>query len=118
MVKKLIQLGPGDWESYINEIKTLLDTTRATEAPTTSGDLAADKVKTSTQTQTYAGKIDQEKKMEITPIIRPFRCATEKSPFETRSKDRRSPIRPPTSTDTSMIWTQGWDQGRKRRNTD
>ena len=45
MVKKLIQLVPGNWESYINEIRASLDTTRALEAPTTSGDLAADKVK-------------------------------------------------------------------------
>ena len=101
MVKKLIQLKPGDWESYINEIRASLDTTRASEAPSTLRDLAADKVKTSAQTQTSTGKIDLEKKMEITPTARPVKCAPEKSPSKTRSKDRRSPIRPPTSTDTS-----------------
>ena len=101
MVKELIQLDLGDWESYINEIRASLDTTRATEAPTTLGDLTADKVKTSTQTQTSTGKINQEKKMVITPTTRPVKCAMEKSPFKTRSKDRRSPIRPSTSTATS-----------------
>ena len=85
MVKKLIQLGPGDWESYINEIRASFDTTRATEAPTISGDLAADKVKTSTQTQTSTGKIDQEKKIEIIPTTRPVKFATETSPSKTRS---------------------------------
>ena len=66
MVKKLIQVDPGDWESYINEIRASLDTIRASEAPTTSEDLAIDKEKTFTQTQTSMGKNDQEKKMEIT----------------------------------------------------
>ena len=102
MVKKLIQLEPGDWESYINEVRASLDTTRATEAPTTSGDLAADKVKTSAQTQISTEKIDQGKTMEITHTTLPVKCATEKSPSKTRSKDRRFPIRPPTPTDTSQ----------------
>ena len=39
--------------------------------------------------------------MEITLTTRPVKCAAEKSPPKTRSKDRRSPISPPTSTDTS-----------------
>ena len=60
MVKKLIQREPNNWESYINEIRASLDTTRASEAQTTTGDLAAEKVKTSTQTQTSTGKIDQK----------------------------------------------------------
>ena len=101
MVKKLIQPEPGDRESYISEIRASLDTPRASKAPTTSGDLAADKVKTSAQTQTSTEKIDQEKKMEITPTAQPVKCATEKFPSKTRSKDRRSPMRPSTSTDTS-----------------
>ena len=99
MLKKFIQLEPDDWESYINETRASLDTTRATEALTTSGDLAADKRKTSTQTQTSTGKIDQEKKMEITPTTRPFKCATKKS--HSKTKDRRSPIRPPNLADIS-----------------
>ena len=39
--------------------------------------------------------------MEIIPTIRSVKCATEKFPSKTRTKDRRSPIRPPTSTDIS-----------------
>ena len=83
-VKKLIQLEPGDRENNINEIRASLDTNWTTEALTTSRDLAANKVKTSTQTQTSTGKIDEEKKIEITPTTRPVKCATEKSLFKTR----------------------------------
>ena len=61
MVKKLIQQEPGDGESYINEI-IIIDTTRASEAPTTSGDLAEDKVISSAQTQTSTGKSIQRRK--------------------------------------------------------
>ena len=53
MMKKLIQLEPGDWESYIQEVRASLDTNSATEAPTTSGDLAAEKVKSPIQTQPF-----------------------------------------------------------------
>ena len=56
-------------------------------------------MKTSAQTQTLIGKIDQEKKMEITPTAQPVKYAMEKSPSKTRSKDRRSQIKPPTSKD-------------------
>ena len=99
MVKKLIQQELGDWESYINEIRASFDITRAT-----SGDLIADKVKTSMQTQTSTGKTDQEKKkkMEITPTAQPVKCETDKYPSKTRTKDRRSSMRRPTSTDTSL----------------
>ena len=39
--------------------------------------------------------------MELSPTTQPTKCVTEKSPSKTRPKDRRSPIRPPNSTDTS-----------------
>ena len=47
------------------------------------------------------GKTNQEKSMELSPTTQPIKCVTEKSPSKTRPKDRRSPIRPPTSIDTS-----------------
>ena len=40
IVKTLIQLELGDWESFINKIKASLDTTRAADTPTTSVDFA------------------------------------------------------------------------------
>ena len=43
IVKKLIQLEPGDWEDYINEIRASLDTNKISETPTTKADLVADK---------------------------------------------------------------------------
>ena len=43
IVKTLIQLEPGDWESFINKIKASLDTTRAADTSTTSVDLAETK---------------------------------------------------------------------------
>ena len=101
IVKKLIQLEPGDWEGYINEIRASLDTNKIPEKPTTKADLAADKVKTPAQTHTSTGKTDQEKSMELSPTTQPVKYVTKKSPSKTRPKDRRSPIRPPTSTDTS-----------------
>ena len=101
IVKKLIQLEPGDLEGYINEIRASLDTNKISEMPTTKADLVADKVKTPVQTHISTGKTDQEKSMELSPTTQPIKCVTEKSPSKTRPKDRRSPIRPPTSTDTS-----------------
>ena len=44
--KTLIQLEPGDWESFINKIKALLDTTKATDTSITSVDLAENKTTT------------------------------------------------------------------------
>ena len=101
IIKKLIQPEPGNWEGYINEIRASLDTHKILETPTTKADLVADKVKTPAQTHTSTGKTDQEKSMELSPTTQPIKCVTEKSPSKTRPKDRRSPIRPPTSTDTS-----------------
>ena len=97
----MIQLEPGDWEGYINEIRALLDTNKISETPTTKADLVADKVKTPAQTHTSTGKTDQEKSMELSLTTQPIKCVMKKSPSKTRPKDRRSPIRPPTSTDTS-----------------
>ena len=101
IVKKLIQLEPGDWEGYINKIRASLDTNKIPETPTTKADLVADKMKIPTQTHTSTGKTDQENSMELSPTTQPIKCVTEKSPSKTRPKDRRFPIRPPTSTDTS-----------------
>ena len=53
IVKTLIQLGPGDWESFINKIKASLNNTRAADA---SVDLAENKKESSAQTQTDWGK--------------------------------------------------------------
>ena len=58
IVKKLIQLEPGDWEGYINEIRASLDTNKISETPTTKADLVADKVKTPAQTHTSTVKTD------------------------------------------------------------
>ena len=59
-------------------------------------------MKTSAQTHTSRGKTDQEKSMELSPTTQPIKCVTEKFLSKTRPKDRRSPIRPPSSTDTSL----------------
>ena len=97
----MIQLEPGDWEGYINEIRAFLDTNKISETPTTKVDLVADKVKTPAHSHTSTVKTDQEKSMEISPTAQRTKCVTEKSPSKTRPKHRRSPIRPPNSTDTS-----------------
>ena len=76
-------------------------TTTYSKTPTIKADLAADKVKTSAHSQTSTVKTDQEKSMELSPTTQPTKCVTEKSPSKTRPKDRRSPIRPPNSTDTT-----------------
>ena len=101
IVKKLIQLEPGDWEGYINEIRASLDTNKISETPTTKVDLVEDKVKTPAHSHTSTVKTDQEKSMELSPTTQPIKCTAEKSPSKTRPKDRRSPIRLSTSTDTS-----------------
>ena len=101
IVKKLIQLEPCDWEGYINEIKASNDTNKILETPNTKADLVPDKVKIPAQTHTSTSKTDQEKSMELSLTTQPIKCVTEKYPSKTRPKDRRSPIRPPTSTDTS-----------------
>ena len=71
------------------------------QTPTTKADLEADKMKTFAQTHTFTGKTDQEKSMELSSTTQPVKCVMEKSPSKTRPKDRRSPIRSPTLTDTS-----------------
>ena len=101
IAKKLIQLEPGNWEGYTNEITVSLDTNKISETPTTKADLVADKVKTPAHSDTATVKTNQEKSMEASPTTQPIKCVMEKSPSKTRPKDRRSPIRPPTSTDTS-----------------
>ena len=73
IVKTLVQLEPGDWENFINEIKASLDTTRAVDASTTSVDLAEYKEKSSARTQTQLGKTDNEEKTAITPTTRPIK---------------------------------------------
>ena len=101
IVKTLIQLEPGEWESFINKIKALLDTTRPADASTRLVDLAENKEESSTQTQTRLGKTDKEEKTVITPTTWPIKHPVTRSPTKSRSTDRRSPIRPPASTDSS-----------------
>ena len=73
IVKRLIQLGSGDWESFINKIKTSLDTTRAPDASTRLVDIAENKEESSAQTQTRLGKTDKEEKTAITPTTQPIK---------------------------------------------
>ena len=101
IVKILIQLEPGDWESFINKIKALLDTTRATGTPTTSVDLVENKEESFAQTQTQLGKTDTEVKTAITPTTRQIKHPVTRSSTKIRSKDKRSPIWPLASTDSS-----------------
>ena len=91
IVKILIQLEPGEWESFINKIKAFLDTTRATDASTRSVDLAENKEESSTQTQTRLGKTYKEEKRAIIPTSWPIKRPVTRSPTKSRSKDRRSP---------------------------
>ena len=97
----MIQLEPGDWEGYINEIRASLDTNKILDTPNTKADLVVDKVMTSAHSHTSMVKTNQEKSMELSPTTQPTKCVIEKSPSKTRPKDRRSPIRQPNSTDTS-----------------
>ena len=92
IVKTLIQLEPGEWESFINRIKASLDTTSAADVSTRSVDLAENKEESSTQTQTQLGKTDKEEKMAKTPTTRPIKCPVTRSPTKSRLKDSRSPI--------------------------
>ena len=80
IVKKLIQLEPGDWEGYLNEIRAFLETNKSSETPTTKADLVADKVETPAHSYTSTVKTDQEKSMELTPTTQPIKCVTEKYP--------------------------------------
>ena len=93
----------GNWKRKCWELNTGITshTSQISETPTTKADLVADKVKTPAQTNTSMGKTNQEKSMELSPATQPIKCVTEKSPSKTIPKDRRSPIRPPTCTDTS-----------------
>ena len=43
MIKTLIQLERGEWEGYINKIKSTFNIIRGPEIPNTSGDLAENK---------------------------------------------------------------------------
>ena len=58
-------------------------------------------MESSAQTQTQLGKTDTEEKMAITPTIWPIKHPVTQSPTKIRSKDTRSLIWPPTSTDSS-----------------
>ena len=93
VVKTLIQLEPGEWESFINKIKASLDTTRATDASTRSVDLAENKEELSAKTQTRLGKTDKEEK-----TAKNTNHTADKTPCnkisKSRSKDKRSPIQP------------------------
>ena len=86
IVKTLIHLEHGKWESFINKIKASLDTTRATDASTRSVGLAENKEKSSAQTQTRLGKTDKEEKTVITPTSRLIRHPVTRSPIKSRSK--------------------------------
>ena len=55
MIKTLIQLERGEWEGYINKIKSTFNIVRAPEAPNTSGELAENK-EPPAQMQTHLGK--------------------------------------------------------------
>ena len=99
IVKTLIQLNPGYWESFINKIKAVLNTTRTTNA---SVNLSEIKEESSTQTQTRSReKNDTGEKTVITPTTRPIIQPVTKSQNKTRSKDKRSPILPFVFTDSS-----------------
>ena len=78
-----------DWESFINKIKALLDTTRATADPNPNPvDLAENKEESSTQTQTWLWKTNTEEKMAITSTSQSIKHPVTKSPNKTRSKDK------------------------------
>ena len=95
IVKTLIQLVPGDWESFIHKIKASLDTTRAADTLITSVDLAENKEESSAQTQTQLWKTNTEKKTGITPSTQLIKHTVTNSPTKIRSKDKKSPIWPP-----------------------
>ena len=61
MIKTLIQLEWGEWEGYINKIKSTFNIIRAPETPNTSGDLAENK-EPPAQTQTPLEKADHGEK--------------------------------------------------------
>ena len=102
IVKTLIQLELGEWESFINKIKASLNTTRAGDVSTRSVDLAENKEESSAQIQTQLGKTDKEEKTAITPTTRPIKHPVTRSPTKSRSKDRRSPKWPPTTNKRSQ----------------
>ena len=61
MIKTLIQLEWGEWEGYINKIKSTFNIVRAPETPNTSGDIAENK-EPPIQTQTPLEKADHDEK--------------------------------------------------------
>ena len=68
---------------------------------TTSVDFTENKKKSSAQTQTRLGKTDTEEKTTIIPTTQLIKHPVTKS-TKIWSKDKRSPIRPPASTDSSL----------------
>ena len=87
IVKAMIQLEPGDWESFINKIKALLVTTRAADKSTTSVDLAENKVESSAPNTDLIGENwywgENGNNTNCTAIKHPVT----KSPTKIRSKD-------------------------------
>ena len=63
-------------------------------------DLAENKEESFAQTKTQLGKTDTEEKMAITPTTRLIKHLVIKPATKIRSKDKRSLIQPPTSTDS------------------
>ena len=61
MIATLIQLEWGEWEGYINKIKTTFNIVNAQKPPNTSGDLAENKGPP-TQTKTPLEKADHNEK--------------------------------------------------------
>ena len=120
IVKTLIQLEPGNWENFINRIKTSLDPTRTADTSSTSVDLAEDKEQSSAPTQTRLEKTNTEEKTAITPTTWPGKHPVIKSPAKIRSKDKRCPIRPFASTDSSpnkkRLQTKTYTKTKNTRN--
>ena len=99
MVKKLIQLDPSDWGSFINEIKTSIGN-KPYKVPTMQG-------KISTNIQTFTGEDTRDKGATVpashqpspklhTPIKKQNRPESPKAMQNNIKKKQRSPIRPPT----------------------
>ena len=61
MIKTLIQMEWGEWEGYINKIKSTFNIVRAQETPNISGDLVENK-EPPAQTQTPLEKADHDEK--------------------------------------------------------
>ena len=57
MIKTPIQFERGEWEGFVNKIKSTFNIVRAPETPNTSGDLAENK-EPPAQIQTFMEKAD------------------------------------------------------------